>query len=328
MKPKLPFLNPQSPILNPVVPFLNPQSSILNPVEPPCRLVRFPAGDGVELAGLLFEPRRRTTRVAIFIHGMGGSFEPERSNIFARVFTAAGIAFFPFNNRGSYLVRRLGGGQAGMAHELIRDCVPDLDGAIRELRRRGYRDITLIGHSTGANKIAVYDSRKRRNFAKRYVLLAGGDDTGLMYGPLGPRRFAKALEKARAMIHARRGDELVPHSVTHLTMSWRSFYDMCNPNGDYNVFPFLEVLRGIRLSRRPRFRHVRAIRKPTLVLYGDRDESCYGDVPACVAALAAAIGPKPNFELAIMKDADHGFSGRQAEVAEIILRWMEAPPAR
>ena len=46
----------------------------------------------------------------------------------------------------------------GCAYERIRDCVLDIDGAVRELRRRGYRDITLIGHSTGANKIAVYDS--------------------------------------------------------------------------------------------------------------------------------------------------------------------------
>ena len=41
---------------------------------------------------------------------------------------------------------------------------------------------------------------------------------------------------------------------------WRSFYDIANPNGDYNVFPFLEVMKGVRLSKRPRFRHVRGIR--------------------------------------------------------------------
>jgi pimeloyl-ACP methyl ester carboxylesterase len=60
---------------------------------------------------------------------------------------------------------------------------------VRELRRRGYRDITLIGHSTGANKIAVYDHYKPRNSIKRYVLLGGGDDTGILYEHLGPRRF-------------------------------------------------------------------------------------------------------------------------------------------
>src|SRR4029079_7021015 len=98
---------------------------------------------------------------------------------------------------------------------------------------------------------------------------------------------------------------LVPLSVSSFPQSWRSFYDMANPDGDYNVFPFLEVMRGIRLSRRPRFRYLRAIRKPTLVLYGDRDEFCHGDVSRCVSILADVVGP--NVELAIMKDADHGF---------------------
>jgi len=281
--------------------------------EPLATLVRFATRDGVDLTGLLFEPPRRTKRAAIFIHGMAGSFESKRTNILAREFTSSGVAYFAFNNRGSYVMRFNG----GMALEKIRDGVHDIDGAIRELRRRGYRDITLIGHSTGANKIAVFDHYQHRNFAKRYVLLAGGDDTGLAYAELGARRFARALQQARAK---RNSSELVPLSVSSFPQSWRSFYDRANPNGDYNVFPFLEVMRGIRLSRRPRFRYLRGIRKPTLVLYGDRDEFCYGDVSRCVSILADAVGP--NFELAILRDADHGFSGRETELARLIIDWI------
>lgn len=297
-------------------------------VEPPCRLVRFEAADGVELSGLLYEPSSPRGRAAIFLHGTGGAsvFDSRRTNLLAGIFVAAGIAFFPFNNRGAHLLRRLRRAgkrksvPGGMAHELIRGCVPDIDGAIAELGRRGYRDITLIGHSTGANKIAVYDHYKRRNRVKRYVMLAGGDDTGLMYEQLGPRRFASSLEKARQRIRERRGEELVPPSVSHLPLSWRSFYDVANPDGDYNVFPFLEALRGIRLSRRSRFRYVRAIRKPALLLYGERDEYCYGDVSSCVAILAGVAGN--NFELATMADADHGFSGREEELGRVIVGWM------
>lgn len=296
-----------------------------NRAEPLCRLVRFEATDGIDLTGLLYEPRRATRRAAIFLHGMGGSFEPRRSNIFGGELAAAGIAFFAFNNRGSYLVRRLGPRRGGMAFELIRECVFDIDGAVRELRRRGYRDLTLIGHSTGANKIAVYDHRKPRSFVKRYVLVGGGDDTGLAFAHLQTRRrFEAALAKARAKIRAGRGLELVPESISPAQpMTWRSYYDMANPDGDYNVFPFLEILRGIRLSRRTRFRYLRGIRKPALVLYGDRDEYCYGDVSRCVAILADALGPKPNIELAILEDADHGFMGKERELARLIVNWME-----
>ena len=295
--------------------------------EPLGRLVRFEVTDGAPLAGMLYEPKRafdpkRSTRAAIFLHGTGGSsiFESKRTNVLSQVFTSAGIAWFPFNNRGSHIVRRLGGEFGGSAFEKIRDCVFDIDGAVRELRARGYRDITLVGHSTGANKIAVYDSLKPRNRIKRYVLLGGGDDTGLLYDQLGPRRFAAALLRAREMIRTKRGDEFVPRTLSSLPMSWRAFYDMANPNGDYNVFPFLEVLRGVRLSRRPHFRHLRTIRKPTLILYGENDEYCFGKVSQCVGILADVVGV--NVDLAIMKDADHGFSGREGDLGTVIVEWM------
>jgi len=287
--------------------------------EPLCRLVRFAAIDDYALSGLLYEPRRRTQRVIVWLHGTGGAsiFDSRRTNLLAAEFTRRGFAFFPFNNRGAHLMRRNG----GMAYERIRDCVPDIDGALRELRRRGYRDVTLVGHSTGANKIAVYDHRKPRNTVKRYVLLAGGDDTGLTREQLGDRRFRAALARARA----RKNDEsLVPPALSPLPMSWRSWYDMNNPDGDYNVFPFGEVIRRRRISRRPLFRYVRAIRKKTLVVYGEHDEYCYGDVSRCVSILADALGPKPNFELAIMEGADHGFSGREGEVAALIGDWIDS----
>jgi pimeloyl-ACP methyl ester carboxylesterase len=293
--------------------------------EPLCRLIRFETADGLDLAGLLYEPKRSTGRAVIFLHGTGGAsiFESKRTNLLADVFTRHGIAYFAFNNRGAHVMKRMNAAWAGSAYERIRDCVPDIDGAVRMLRRRGYRDLTLIGHSTGANKIAIYDHYKPRNFIKRYVLLAGGDDTGLAFKHLGTRRFAATIAKARAMIKAKRGEELVPRGTSPIEpISWHAWYDMANPDGDYNVFPFLEVLRGIRLSRRPRFRYVRAIRKPTLLLYGENDEFCYDDVPRCVAILADAIGAESNFELAIMEGAGHGFSGLEEELGTLIAEWI------
>jgi pimeloyl-ACP methyl ester carboxylesterase len=285
--------------------------------EPACRLVRFEAAGGVALAGLLYEPERVSKRAVIWLHGMGSSvFESRRTNLLAEVFVGKGIAFFPFNNRGSGIVRRAGDGLGGAAFESIRDCVADIDGAIRELWRRGYRDITLAGHSTGANKIAVYDHYKPRNRAKRYVLIAGGDDTGLLYKQLGARRFRTLLAKAKTM---HRGDDLAPRIAGSMMMSWRALYDVANPDGDYNVFPFYEIMSGTKRSRRP-FRYIHAIRKPSLYIYGDRDEFCFGDVPRCVAILARYISDRA--ELAVLKAADHGFSGREGELGGMIAEWI------
>jgi pimeloyl-ACP methyl ester carboxylesterase len=252
---------------------------------PSTELVRFEATDGRRLSGLWFEPRRATSAL-LWIHGLGGSiFESDRTNALAEVFLKRRLAFFPFNNRGA--------GRYGASVELIRDCVKDIDGAVREVRRRGYANITLAGHSTGANKIAVYDHYKKRNAVKRYVLLAGGDDTGGLYRDLGARRFNALLEKrpADAVARAKR--------------------DMARPNGDYNVFPFDPAVRG----RRP-FRLVRAIRKPSLYVYGQNDEFGFD-----AGLLAANVGP--NAEIVVMKDADHGFHGREVELASLIADWID-----
>jgi pimeloyl-ACP methyl ester carboxylesterase len=288
--------------------------------EPACRLVRFDAADGVALAGLLYEPRRASMRAIIWLHGGGGAsvYESRRTNLLASVFLGQGIAFFPFNNRGSGIVRRAGDGFGGSAFERIRDCVADIDGVIRELWRRGYRDITLAGHSTGANKIAVYDHYKPRNRAKRYVLLAGGDDTGLLYAQVGARKFNALLTKAKSMIKARRGGEIAPSIPGQTMLSWRALYDVANPDGDYNVFPFFEAT-GTKLSRRP-FRYIRAIRKPSLYIYGDRDEYCFDDVPRCVSILAQHVSERA--EIVVMRDADHGFSGRGEELGRLIANWI------
>jgi pimeloyl-ACP methyl ester carboxylesterase len=244
------------------------------------------------LAGALYEAR--SPRALIWLHGMGGSiFESRRTNILATELLARGISFFPFNNRGAQVVRRAGDGLGGAAFERIRDCVPDIDGAARELRRRGYRELYLAGHSTGANKIAVYDRLKPRNRFKRYVLLAGGDDTALVYDE-------RLLARARERIRARRGDELMPRRL----MSWRAYYDMANPRGDYNVFA-------------PPWRQIKRIRKPSLYIYGDGDEYAPD-----VAALAENVGP--DAEIIVLGDADHGFTGREAEVARLISDWLLA----
>lgn len=284
-------------------------------VEPLCRLIRFEATDGVDLAGLLYEPERRTRRAAVFLHGTGGAsvFDSRRTNLLAPHFLSRGIAWFPFNNRGAHMIRRPG---RGASYERIRECVYDIDGAVRYLRSRGYRELYLIGHSTGANKVAVYNARKPRNPFKRYVLLAGGDDTGMLYQQLGPRRFRATLDRARRMIRERRGDDLSPVNM----LSWRALYDMANPDGDYNVFPFLERMRNLRLGRRSPFRHIRAIRKPALYVYGEHDEFCYDDVARCTAILANEVAS--NAEIVTIGEAGHGFSGFEDELGGLIAEWL------
>ncbi len=292
--------------------------------EPPCHLVRFDATDGIGLAGLLFEPQKRSDRAIIWLHGTGGSsiFESRRTNLLGRSLMDRGIAFFPFNNRGAHVVRRIGQDLGGAAFEKIKDCVPDIDGAVRELWRRGYREIFLAGHSTGANKIAVYDHYKRRNRIRGYLLLAGGDDVGLMLDQLGPRGLKAMLTKAKGHITGKRGREFVPYSLSELPMTWQGIYDLANPDGDYNVFPFREAIKGPPVSRKPLFHLIREIRKRSLYIYGEEDEYAEGNVSGFVETLSQHVGD--DAEIIVLKGSDHGFTGHEEELGKLMADWMEA----
>lgn len=294
----------------------------------------FDSTDRIALPGLLYEPPRGSKSVALWLHGNGGSsvfYSAKRMNALGEALTKRGVAFFTFNNRGAEvektLKRKKGRSSEyatlGFAHELIRDCVKDIDGAIAHLRALGYRKFHLVGHSTGANKICLYDAKQRgRSPVSSYVLVGPGDDVGITFDQLGTEAFHAALERARKEVKAGHGSKIVPKAISPRPISWASLLDTIDPEGDYNVFPFLEIIRGIRLSRtRPLLREYSKISKRTLVLFGENDEYCFGEVKACVDILREFAPPRRcRFE--VISGTGHSFHGAEAELGEAIARFL------
>lgn len=281
--------------------------------------------DGLVLPGLLYRPKR-SSKVLISLHGNGTSsvfYDEKENESLSKELAKKSISFFTFNNRGAHIKKNFQVGKGkkvskGMAYELIKECIEDIDTAIRFLSKRGYKEFYLIGFSTGANKICVYNHYKKRNRISRYILVGGGDDTGIYYYELGKKKFYKLLEKAKRMKKKRRGDELISELVP-MIFSWKSFYDIANPDGDYNTFPFYEALRNVKLSKKPLFRYFKAIKKPSLVVYGSEDEYAWGDVSRAVNLLEKQ---NPDLDYKIIQGGDHGLSGHTDKLAKIVAGWL------
>ncbi len=296
-------------------------------------LISFHATDGLELPGLLYKPEKTTDEVVVYLHGNGSSsifYDPTFQNTVANYLNKSNVAYFPFNNRGAHLIKSFSRmendekvrDQYGTTYEVIKECIYDIDGAISMLQARGYSLIHLAGLSTGANKICVYDYYKHDNPVISYMLLSGGDDTGLYYSMLGGETFTAALLKARTKIDQGKGDELVPPVLAPFPLSYRSFYDTINPDGDYNIFPYNETMNHLNLSHKELFREFKHIEKPTHVIYGAVDEYCYGNVPGCVDILKSHTAGKKNFNYTIIPDAPHGFDEKESELATEIVAWI------
>lgn len=290
--------------------------------------IEFHTKDGLTLPGLLYRGKKDRAAV-IYLHGNGSSsvfYDETENRSLTPVLAKKNISTLYFNNRGAHIIKKLNVKRGkkeerkrfGMAYEKIKECIEDIDGAISFLKKQGYNKFYLAGASTGANKICVYNFYKPKNDVEKYILLCGGDDTGIYYHMLGKSKFWKLLAEAKRKIKSKHGEEIIKEMLPEL-FSYIGFFDIANPDGDYNTFPFYEVLRKVKLSTKPLFRHFKSILKPTLVVYGDQDEYAWGNVPKIVEILKSY---QPKLVYRIIKGADHGFKNHENQLAVIIANWL------
>jgi pimeloyl-ACP methyl ester carboxylesterase len=295
--------------------------------------------DNLKLPGLLYTPDKATKQAAVWLHGMGDSgafYNPERINALGRALTDKGIAMLAFNNRGAhnskslYIIdeslpedeRRL---QLGTHYEVISDSVKDIDGAADFLKAKGYNELYLMGHSTGANKVCVYDAHARHNPFGKYVLAGPGDDTGLFHEELGDKKFWKALEYAKQKVKAGKGEHVMPEYTGMHPFSAQAAADILDPEGNYNTFPLYEATTK-RLGKKPLFAEYSKLIKPTLVIYGENDEYTYtgGGTETALAVFRNFTNPAAlaYSKFVAVPKTDHGFHGQEELFAKTVASWL------
>jgi pimeloyl-ACP methyl ester carboxylesterase len=300
--------------------------------------IRIITEDKLMLAGHLYEPDIKSNKAIIWLHGNGGGnvFDSvEKFGTLAENFTDNNYSLFAFNNRGAMQVHTTRVEEfdeegkpikkyikSGTGYEVIKECVLDIDAAIEKLKSLGYNDFALAGVSTGANKICVYNHFKPENEISKYILIAGGDDTGIYYQMMGGFKYKWYLNKARKKVEKGKGMELAPMSVMGKHYSWRGIFDILNPDGDYNCFPYNEIMFNLKLSTREHFDYFKRITKPSIVIYGEFDEYTPRSTTECVDILKEAVKGRSNFEFSIIPDGTHGFEGKENELANAIINWL------
>jgi alpha-beta hydrolase superfamily lysophospholipase len=297
-------------------------------------LVTVLSSDKLELPGLLFRPEKETQRAAVWLHGMGDNavfYKPAEINVLAEALAEKGIAFLAFNNRGAHARKNLKIAdeslpeedrryQGGMYYERIADCVHDIDGAATFLKDQGFDELYLIGLSTGANKICAYHAHAKQNPFSKYVLAGPGDDTGLMFLELGEKKFWDALKYAGRFLKTE-PFKTMPKYTGMYPYSAQSAWDVLNPDGDYNTFPFYEATHE-RLGKKPLFEEYKQLDRPTLVVWGEDDE--YTDAAQSLKLLmehtSNAMLKKTDF--ALVPNALHNFRGNEAGFGKRVADWL------
>jgi alpha-beta hydrolase superfamily lysophospholipase len=298
------------------------------------------SSDKLLLPGLLFEPPAPTKRLAIWLHGMGGSgvfYKPVLINALAEALAKKGIALLAFNNRGAGTSQKFKvlddslpedeqTVTIGTHYERIADCVKDITGAVQWSNDHGFSELYLVGHSTGANKICSYDSQVSRTPFAKYVLAGPGDDSGLFYNELGAARFNQALRYAKNAIAQGHPTKLMPKYTGMYPFRAQAAEDILDPNGDYNTFPCFEAAHK-RLGTKPLFKEYKAIKTPMQIIYGAADEYTYtgGGTTQTLEIFRAHTHPSivRHSVFTQVPMADHSFSGHESAFANTVAEWLD-----
>lgn len=281
--------------------------------------------DGLLLEGLLYQPKRRRGRAAaIWIGGLSSRFSnnPTRTQTLAAVLNRNGIGFAAFDHRGLGTVNRLHQKRrgrksrsflAGTTFEKFEHCVFDIDAVIRFLRKRGYRRIFLLGQSTGANKSAYCAWKKDCRGIAGIGLLGPLSDIPGIRTSLG-RNYPRAIAAAKSLVKRKRGNELMPLSLTNgRFFSAARFLSIAEEGRREDTFPYYNPRRHFYWTRR--------LRVPVLVLIGSKDQYADRPVAKILGVFRREIPPRW-FTGILLKGANHNFSRRESELARAVMRWI------
>lgn len=265
-------------------------------------LVAFPAAGGRRGRMLdgFFRPAPKTNApLLVFVHGMGSNFyRSALKKAFLEAAPALGLGILSFNNRGA---------ERGTEDEKFSTCVADLDAAAEFARGRGYRKLVFVGHSTGCQKIVVWQAKRRHPMVVGLVLLAPADDYAMTQRDLGSR-FEKKVAWAKKKVAAGKG--AAPVTGLYERFTAERFLSVADKRAvEANVFRYAGALT--------QFRRVNC---PLLAVFGEEEEFA-AIPPAEMLAILRKKTQSHDFDDWLIPGADHSFHGCEAELALAVCGW-------
>ncbi len=201
----------------------------------------------------------------------------------------------------------------GANHERFEECVLDLEAWLFHLYQLGYKEVTLIGHSFACQKIAFFYKLRAHAMVQKVIMLSPFDIFDLfdlvMKQTVEDREAN--LKVAHSLIEAGKEMSLMEPLTLWFPISAMAYYDHFGPMSSLHIFDFNSdskfdpvVLKNLYV--------------PTLAVLGGIDPFVR-DKAAFVEKLAKSL---PKGEAFILEGANHSFGGKEKELEDIILNWL------
>ncbi len=277
-------------------------------------IVKIKTSDGLTLHGMIFEANKKDS-IVINIHGTASCFYDENfiSNM-AIEYPNNNISFLSTNNRGNAVLQAYS--VCGAGWEKFEDCLIDIDGWVKFAADTGYEKIILQGHSLGTEKIVYYMTHgKYKNRVSSVILLGFSDSYGDRLKYLKKAHKKDQMPEAISLIKDGKGEQFITGDwLCHagvLPQSADSYHDFFKENS--------ELSRALPLRNGKNLENYRKIKVPILAIIGDGEEFTIIPIKNAMELLK---NENENSIVHQIKNCDHDFDGKESELTDIILNFL------
>lgn len=266
----------------------------------------------IKLFGCLVE--NFSDKCILYIPGLTGNFFESK---FAREIGSAckenNYDFLFAHNQGSFQIidfpyiddGKLKSKTRGATYEKFEDCIYDIDAWIIYLKKIGYKDIVILCHSLGCNKIVYYLNKKDYKEISNIILLAPQDNINFSKLEI----HSGLLEEAENNIRERNSDKILSKKfLGFCLMSSETYYQEIT-NKKINNIPY-KTPKG-------NFSLMKSLKKPIYILIGSKDIGENGK-----EYMEKIIINCPNVKYDILEGANHNFENKEEELKRCIFNYL------
>jgi alpha-beta hydrolase superfamily lysophospholipase len=180
------------------------------------------------------------------------------------------------------------------------------------LTGKGYANIILIGHSTGANKVCYFVSKTGAIGVSGIVLSSPISDR-LIALKTHPDLDAN-VKRMKRMIEKGKGEFLL-NNLLYFPITPRRYVALFSEDSPENVFSYGSFRGGMELYS--------GIKAPMLVILAENDEYADRSVAKIREAFDRHTGSE-RYESVMIPHAVHGFDGHEHTFARTVVDWMKS----